>query len=331
MTLDSNEMAPTNDGRIAPVVEGRRRAWPVLLLALPAFVAIWSGWVELGRLTGFGEVQPLPGIWDALTIDTAITLPVGVETYAAYALNVWLAGGTSTRATRFARASALGSLALGAAGQVAYHLMSAAGMVSAPWQITAVVACLPVAVLGMGAALYHLVNEHQAEDVPALDAAEAWTERSVIANAVRERHPDPIAETAAETADVLAEPGHGEEPETDDAAVAVGELSREEDSLSRLIDLVNVMNARHPEWNLPVPEARTEGRPGASTRKPRRVDAGTKIRDLRAKHPDWTVEKIAAKAGVTDRTVRRHLNAPTAIAPTAIAPVEADQTPDLAA
>ncbi len=39
-----------------------RRAWPVLLLALPAFVAIWSGWVELGRLTGFGPVSPLPGI-----------------------------------------------------------------------------------------------------------------------------------------------------------------------------------------------------------------------------------------------------------------------------
>src|SRR5690348_8620376 len=29
------------------------RSWPVLLLALPAFVAIWSGWVGLGGLTGF--------------------------------------------------------------------------------------------------------------------------------------------------------------------------------------------------------------------------------------------------------------------------------------
>jgi hypothetical protein len=31
-------------------------------------------------------------------------------------------------------------------------------MTAAPWQITAAVACLPVAVLGMGAALAHLLH-----------------------------------------------------------------------------------------------------------------------------------------------------------------------------
>jgi hypothetical protein len=134
----------------------RRTRWPVLLLALPAFVAIWSGWVGLGGLTGFGVVHPLPGIADEFTLNTAITLPIGVETYAAYALRVWLAGVGPVRAQRFARASAIGSLLLGAVGQVAYHLMEAAGMKVAPWEITTLVACLPVAVLGMGAALAHL-------------------------------------------------------------------------------------------------------------------------------------------------------------------------------
>jgi hypothetical protein len=133
-------------------------AWPVLLLALPAFVAIWSGWVSLGELSGFGIVHPLPGIADNLTINTAITLPIGVETYAAYALWVWLSGRAPLVARKFARASAIGSLVFGAAGQVAYHLMAAAGMTVAPWQITAAVACLPVAVLGMGAALAHLLH-----------------------------------------------------------------------------------------------------------------------------------------------------------------------------
>lgn len=136
----------------------RRSAWPVLLLALPAFVAIWSGWVDLGRLTGFGVVHPLPGIADGVSLNTAITLPIGLEAYAAYALRVWLSGSVPAAARRFARWSAIGSLALGAGGQVAYHLMVAAGMTAAPWQITTVVACLPVAVLGMGAALYHLVH-----------------------------------------------------------------------------------------------------------------------------------------------------------------------------
>ncbi|MEU5965969.1 ABC transporter permease [Micromonospora parva] len=133
--------------------------WPVILLALPAFVAIWSGWVELGELAGFGVVHPLPGIWDGLAINSAITLPIGVETYGAYASYVWLSGRASARLLRFAKWSAVASLLVGALGQVAYHLLAAAGVTSAPWQITTAVACLPVAVFGMGAALAHLVRE----------------------------------------------------------------------------------------------------------------------------------------------------------------------------
>jgi hypothetical protein len=34
-----------------------------LILALPAAVAVWSGWVGIGQMTGFGQVHPLPGIW----------------------------------------------------------------------------------------------------------------------------------------------------------------------------------------------------------------------------------------------------------------------------
>ncbi|WP_435587148.1 ABC transporter permease [Micromonospora aurantiaca (nom. illeg.)] len=134
--------------------------WPVVLLALPAFVAIWSGWVGLGGLTGFGVVHPLPGIWDSFSINSAITLPIGVETYGAYALYVWLSGRVPGRARRFAKWSAIASLLVGALGQVAYHLLEAAGVTSAPWWITTAVACLPVAVLGMGAALAHLVRTH---------------------------------------------------------------------------------------------------------------------------------------------------------------------------
>jgi hypothetical protein len=41
------------------------RSWPLLILALPAAVAVWSGWVRIGQMTGFGQVHPLPGIWDS--------------------------------------------------------------------------------------------------------------------------------------------------------------------------------------------------------------------------------------------------------------------------
>jgi hypothetical protein len=66
-------------------MSGPVRRWPLFLFAAPAAVVIWSGWIGLGELCGFGPVRVLPGISD-LTINTAITLPVGVEAYAAYAL-----------------------------------------------------------------------------------------------------------------------------------------------------------------------------------------------------------------------------------------------------
>lgn len=133
------------------------RRWPLLLIASPAAVAIWSGWVALGGMCGFGLVQPFPGIvsWH---LDTAITLPVGVESYGAYALAAWLSPSTPQRARKFAKWSALGSLALGALGQVAYHLLAAAHRTRAPWPVVVAVSALPVVTLGFGAALAHLLH-----------------------------------------------------------------------------------------------------------------------------------------------------------------------------
>ncbi|MBW6432721.1 ABC transporter permease [Actinoplanes hulinensis] len=160
--LDSHRPAeaPVVNEAAVPDEKPRRRpvTWPVLILCLPAFVAIWGGWVEMGELTGFGMVTLLPGISD-FQINSAITLPIGVETYAAYALYVWLSGTVTGPALTFSKWSALGSLLLGALGQIAYHLMAAAEWTTAPWPITAAVACIPVAVLGMGAALAHLMHK----------------------------------------------------------------------------------------------------------------------------------------------------------------------------
>lgn len=146
------------DARMAGAT--RVRSWPLLVLALPAAVAVWSGWVGIGRMTGFGLVHPLPGIWNSCHLDTAITLPIGMEAYAAYALRAFLAPAAliSRRTRRFAGWSAAGALVLGMAGQVAYHLLAQQGVARAPWEITLGVSCLPVLVLGMGAALAHLLH-----------------------------------------------------------------------------------------------------------------------------------------------------------------------------
>ena len=323
---------PTGQPGAASAPEHRkRRAWPVLLLALPAFVAIWSGWVGLGGMTGFGEVNPLPGIADDVVINTAITLPIGVETYAAYALNVWLAGGTSEQAKRFARASALGSLALGAAGQIAYHLMKAAGILHAPWPITAAVACLPVAVLGMGAALHHLVNEPPAlPAAPALvgvpapvealapvvepatdpededgpqdgpDDAEARTERAVIVNELRERHPHWPDEVTAALAEMVtaAENPVGVLPTPAPRAITALPVQAPENAPAE-----GAEDAEASQDIPRVPVVATSRQPGRTT------STRVKALGLREKHPDWTVAKIAKQVGVTERTVRRYLNA----------------------
>ena len=109
------------------------RPWPLLVIGLGAAAAVWSGWVGLGQLTGFGVVQLLPGLWDELRINTAVVLPLSVEAYAGYALRCWLgATGLSPRTRRFARRSAITSLIIGTGTQAAYHLMIAAGIHTAP-------------------------------------------------------------------------------------------------------------------------------------------------------------------------------------------------------
>jgi hypothetical protein len=166
---------------------GLVRRWPLALIAAPAAVAVWSGWVGLGTLCGFGIVHPLPGIADGFQLNTAITLPVGVEAYGAYALGAWLTPGTTPAARRFARRSALGALGLGMAGQVIYHLLAASHAAAAPWPVVMLVSCLPVLTLGLGVALTHLLRtgpgtastdqaeEHLQSSRPANVAASAGT------------------------------------------------------------------------------------------------------------------------------------------------------------
>ena len=156
------------------------RSWPLLVLAAPAAAEVWSGWVGIAQKTGFGLVSPLPGIWPALHLDTTVTLPVGVEAYAAYALRAWLSGEPwiSDRTRRFAKWSAICSFALGMAGQVAYHLLAQAGAARAPWPVTMIVSCLPVLVLAMGTALAHMLRADAAPDAPDSEAtgpATAWS------------------------------------------------------------------------------------------------------------------------------------------------------------
>jgi DNA-binding transcriptional ArsR family regulator len=243
----------------------------VLILALPAAVAIWSGWVGLGQMAGFGPVRLLPGIADQVVINSAITLPVGMEAYSAYALHVWLSPGITRRAASFARTSAIGALLLGSAGQVAYHLLSAANVTTAPWPVVAVVACLPVAVLGMGAALAHLVREPVDQDEPASSG-----------------QPVDQGEPAGQEPAPVERQDQGIPIEHEDQGGPV-------ESQPVPASVVGPARARKPR-------PRTTGRSGRS--------AAERIDRARARYPEAGTAEIARRVGVSDRTVRRHLNPP---------------------
>jgi DNA-binding transcriptional ArsR family regulator len=235
------------------------RRWPLVLIAAPAAVAVWSGWVGLGTLCGFGIVHPLPGIVPAFQLNTAITLPVGVEAYGAYALGAWLTPAVPAAVRRFACRSALGALVLGMAGQVIYHLLAAAHAARAPWPVVVLVSCLPVVTLGFGAGLTHLLRAGSAAAPAGHPATGADISADTTAGIPPDTRPDAGADTTPDTR-----------------------------------------------------PARTR-----SPRRPGRPDTSAAIARLRDRHPDMTAAEIAARLGVSDRTVRRHLSrsaAPPAIA-----------------
>jgi hypothetical protein len=188
---DAGAVGPPPPAVPAHTPPDRRRRWPLFLIAAPAAVAVWSGWVGLGGLCGFGVIHPLPGIWDAARLNTAITLPIGVEAYGAYALGAWLTPGAPEKSKVFAKRSAIGALVLGMAGQVIYHLLAAAHAVRAPWPVVMLVACLPVVTLGFGAAMTHLLH------APADPAGEMPVREPVRATEPIPVLPVPVREPAA--------------------------------------------------------------------------------------------------------------------------------------
>jgi hypothetical protein len=160
----------------------KQRKWPLYVIGSSASVAVWSGWVGLGQMCGFGLVHPLPGITllhlDDFQLNTSITLPVGVEAYAAYALGAWISRTTPKAARRFAKWSALGSIGLGMLGQLTYHLLSAAGYVKAPWPVITIVSILPVLTLGFAAGLFHLLQQHDEPSAMSTGQDPAMVERT---------------------------------------------------------------------------------------------------------------------------------------------------------
>ena len=186
---------------------------------------VWLGW--LGGMCGFGIVYPLPGIVPWLQVNTAITLPIGVEAYGAYALGIWLASsyvravpGSFARSVQFRRAR------LRITGQVAFHLLTAAHYTRAPWPVVVAVSCMPVVTLGFGAALTHLLRaDVQASEQATVEAIPEAME--AIPEAIAETTWEPSAEAPLEAPQDEPREEPREEPSEEVALVPSAEPREE--------------------------------------------------------------------------------------------------------
>jgi len=215
----------------------RRHPWPLVVIAGAAAVTIWSGWVGIGLMCGFGPVNLLPGIGSGLHVNTVITLPVGMEAYAAYALYVWLASTEASDDTRkFARWSVIGALALGCAGQVSYHLLDSYHLTRPPAFVVVLVSCLPVFTLFLAAALVHMMHadarkareEEAAEAARKQALAEARAQRGTGTPQRKRKASPPKRKTAAELPPASPEPSLPEPPAGEDAEESVPLSPREQ-------------------------------------------------------------------------------------------------------
>jgi hypothetical protein len=275
-------------------VRGRRiRSWPLFVIAVPAGVAVWSGWVGLGQMTGFGLVHPLPGIRDNFTINSAITLPVGVEAYAAYAMRVWFAGSRiPAPARRFAAVSAVLSLVVGLAGQGAYHLMEASNVVRAPWGITLAVSCLPVLVFGMAVALAHLLHSADGDQ----ESTELLTDRTVDQAPGLDQAPvtgiDPAgtAQPVPDQPDLTGLTGVVDPGQKPAETVLPGPPDPEES-----VQVVPETWHSKPATQTPVPVRRTNRSGNAEI-----------VRLALVKQPDASIADLATLTGLSRNTVRKY-------------------------
>lgn len=187
-------------------------------ISAAAFVATWGGWVGLGRMTGFGNQNLLPGFvedGDWSTVNLVITLPLMIESYAAYAMSVWFSRTSSNRARWFAGASSVLSLFLAATGQISFHVLESKHISAAPVWLTGLVAVLPVLVLGMAAALA-LLSGDAPETSRETTLGRLWGAAAKAA----ERRIERLAETPAPSQQAVSRQAQPTVPETPPVSTA---------------------------------------------------------------------------------------------------------------
>ncbi|MFF4220026.1 DUF2637 domain-containing protein [Streptomyces nondiastaticus] len=93
-------------------------------------------------------------------------LPVTVDAYALTAVRVWLGRSTRSRTARtWAKANAIGGIALSVAGNAVDHA-AAAGVIPVSWPLIVAVSAIPPVVLGLLVHMAHLRHQTPADSTP---------------------------------------------------------------------------------------------------------------------------------------------------------------------
>lgn len=126
--------------------------WLLAPICLAALLATWGGWAKLASMTGYAEVEMLPGI--AMSkFNIGIVLPMSVEPFGALSMSVAFNSKVRPWARVIAGIMAVTTLVAAGVCQAVVHHLTVSGATQAPDIVVAIASVLPVIVIGLGAGL----------------------------------------------------------------------------------------------------------------------------------------------------------------------------------
>jgi hypothetical protein len=128
----------------------------MVAVGMAAAVLSFSTWVQLAESVGFAQTWTIePPIGGTLTVRLAWLLPLAVDCYTLTVIRVWLNSPPGSGVVAYAKANAIGAIALTVAAQAAYHAFAAAGFGQAElWWFAIVIGGIPPLLLGLVMDLY---------------------------------------------------------------------------------------------------------------------------------------------------------------------------------
>ncbi len=288
-------------------------SWLVLSASFGLSAATW---IALAVLAGFDETLTLPdvGAGAEVTLRLAWLMPLSVDGYVTVALLLWMAP-VPARVASFARTNTYAAAGIGVVAQSCYHALTTWSDTGVVWRagLAAVVGALPPAVAGLAVHMRALVRRESGRPAPS-ELAVGTVARSM--HLARER-PAEVAVPVHQAVTAVAPPAA--EPVAVSAAPTVSALPTllpVVDAVDPVVELERFLaEPEAPPVVVPAPPvAEPVEEPAPPAAKPARAakrqpSAYDRVAAAIRRSPNATDATIAARTGLTERTVRQHRTA----------------------